>query len=113
VGPESFIDYQHANLRRTVFIVIPLQMIELVTALLLLWKTPTGILPVQVWTNVVLIGITWISTATLQVPSHSKLARGFNPRTQALLVSSNWIRTVIWSIRGIIVFWMLYTALQC
>jgi hypothetical protein len=84
VGPESFTDYQHANLRRTVFVVIPLQMIELATALLLVWKTPTGILPVQVWTNLVLIGITWVSTATLQVPSHSKLARGFNPRTQSL-----------------------------
>ena len=113
VGQESFTDYQHANLRRTVLIVIPLQMLELVTALLLLWKIPTGILPVQVWTNLVLIGITWISTATLQVPSHSKLARGFDQRTQALLVSSNWIRTIIWSVRGIIVFWMLYTALHC
>ena len=113
VGPESFTDYQHANLRRTVSVVIPLQMIELATAFVLVWQTPSGILPVQVWTNLVLIGITWISTATLQVPSHNKLARGYEPRTQALLVSSNWIRTVIWSIRGVIVFWMLYTAIQC
>lgn len=111
VGRESFTDYQNDNLRRTVFIVIPLQMMELITALLLVWKTPAGILPFQVWTNLVLIGITWVSTATLQVPSHRKLARLFDPRTQSLLVSSNWIRTVAWSIRGIIVFWMLQTAL--
>lgn len=111
VGKDSFIDYQKANLRRTVFIVIPLQMIELFTALLLVWKVPAGITPVQVWTNLALIGITWMSTATLQVPNHQKLSRGFSSRTYSILVSSNWIRTVAWSIRGALVFWML-SALQ-
>jgi len=111
VGKDSFTDYQNANLRRTVFVVIPLQMIELFTALLLVWKVPQGILPTQVWINLVLIGITWISTATLQVPRHIKLSRGFDTKTQNILVSSNWIRTVVWSIRGAIIFWMLTTAL--
>jgi len=107
VGRDSFTEYQEANLRQTVFVVIPLQMLELFTALLLVWKVPLGLLPVQVWTNVLLIGITWISTATLQVPNHMKLARGFNSKTQNLLVSSNWIRTVAWTIRGVIIVWML------
>ena len=107
VGTDSFTEYQNSNLRLTVLVVIPLQMVELVTALLLVWKTPAGILPIQVWTNLILIGITWISTATLQVPRHRKLASGFDQRTQDILVLSNWIRTVAWSIRGAIVFWML------
>jgi len=111
VGKDSFIDYQNANLRRTVFVVIPLQLIELFTALLLVWKVPQGISPTQVWINLTLIGITWASTATLQVPRHIKLSRGFDIKTQNILVSSNWIRTVVWSIRGGIVFWMLTTAL--
>lgn len=111
VGKESFTEYQTANLFLTVFVVIPLQMIELLTALLLVWKPPAGILPLQTWTNLVLIGITWLSTATLQVPNHFKLARGYETKTQNLLVFSNWIRTVIWSIRGGIVFWMFHTIL--
>ena len=111
VGTDSFTEYQNSNLRRTVFIVIPLQMIELFTAMLLVWRVPLGILPIQAWTNLILIGITWISTLTLQVPRHKKLALGFEPKTQDILVSSNWIRTVAWSIRGGIVFWMLNTVL--
>ena len=107
VGRDSFTEYQDANLKRTVFVVIPLQLLELFTALLLVWKVPLGLLPVQVWTNLILIGITWISTATLQVPNHAKLARGFNPKTYTILVSSNWIRTVAWSLRGAIIIWML------
>ena len=111
VGNDSFTEYQNANLFRTVFVVIPLQMTELFTALLLVWKIPLGILPIQVWTNLILISMTWISTLTLQVPSHRKLALRFESKTQNLLVSSNWIRTVLWSIRGGIVFWMLNTLL--
>ncbi len=111
VGKESFTDYQTANLFLTVLVVIPLQGIELVTAGLLVWRPPAGILPVQTWTNLVLIGITWLSTATLQVPSHFKLSRGYETRIQNRLVYSNWIRTVIWSIRGGIIFWMLNTLL--
>jgi len=111
VGTDNFTEYQNCNLRRTVLVVIPLQMVELFTALLLVWKVPLGILPIQAWTNLILIGITWISTATLQVPRHMKLASGFEQKTQDILVSSNWIRTVVWSIRGAIVFWMLNTVL--
>lgn len=109
VGRESFTEYQTANLFLTVLVVIPLQMVELLTALLLVWKPPAGILPLQTWTNLALIGITWLSTATLQVPSHFKLSRGYETRIQNLLVSSNWIRTVAWSIRGGITFWMLHS----
>jgi hypothetical protein len=111
VGRESFTEYQDANLKQTVFVVIPLQMLELFTALLLVWKVPLGLLPVQVWTNLLLIGITWISTATLQVPNHMKLSRGFDPKFQNTLVSSNWIRTVAWTLRGAIIVWMLQTVL--
>jgi hypothetical protein len=111
VGAEGFNDYQDANLKWTVFVVIPLQMLELFTALLLVWKVPLGLLTVQVWTNLILIGITWISTATLQVPNHMKLARGFDARIHNLLVTSNWIRTVAWTVRGVIIFWMLETIL--
>ena len=109
VGSDGFTEYQKFNLFRTVFIVIPLQMVELLTALLLAWKMPSGILPIQAWTNLILIGITWISTVTLQVPSHNKLARGFDPKTQKMLVSSNWVRTIAWTARGAIVVWMLHT----
>ncbi len=111
VGKDSFTEYQTANLFLTILVVIPLQGIELLTALLLVWNPPAGILPLQTWINLVLIGITWLSTATLQVPSHFKLSRGYETKTFNLLVSSNWIRTVMWSVRGGIVFWMLETIL--
>jgi len=109
VDPGSFVPYQNFNLRRTVLIVIPLQMIELGTALLLVWKTPAGLLPLQVWSNLVLIVIIWCSTAFLQVPQHQRLTRGFDAKGINLLISTNWIRTIGWSLRCVIVLWMIQT----
>lgn len=107
VDPGSFIKYQNFNLFRTVFIVVPLQMIEMGTALLLVWKTPAGLLPLQVWSNLILIILIWCSTAFLQVPRHYRLTRGFDPKGINFLVSTNWIRTISWSLRSVIVLWMV------
>lgn len=112
VNPGSFVRYQDFNLRRTVFIVIPLQMIEMGTALLLIWKTPSGLLPLQVWSNLMLIVLIWGSTAFLQVPQQYKLARGFDVRGINFLIGTNWIRTIGWSLRCVIVLWMTLTLIQ-
>jgi len=107
VDPGSFVKYQNFNLFRTVFIVVPLQMIEMGTALLLVWKTPAGLLPLQVWSNLILIFLIWCSTAFLQVPRHYRLTRGFDAQGINFLVRSNWIRTIGWSLRSVIVLWMI------
>jgi hypothetical protein len=107
VDPGSFIKYQDFNVRRTVFIVVPLQMIEMGTALLLVWKTPAGLLPVQVWSNLMLIVLIWCSTAFLQAPRHYRLARGFDAQGIDFLIRTNWIRTIGWSLRSGLVLWMV------
>jgi hypothetical protein len=107
VDPGSFVQYQNFNLRRTVLIVIPLQMIELGTALLLVWKTPAGLLSLHVWSNLILLILIWCSTAFLQVPRHYRLTRGFDAQGINFLVSTNWIRTISWSLRSVIVLWMI------
>ena len=109
VDPNSFVPYQKFNLIRTVFIVIPLQMIETGTALLLVWKTPAGLLPLQVWSNLILLILIWCSTGFLQVPQHNRLTRGFDAKGINFLVSTNWIRTISWTLRSAIVLWMVHT----
>ena len=107
VDPGSFIPYQDFNLRRTVMIVVPLQLVEMGTALLLVWKTPAGLLPLQVWSNLILILLIWCSTSFLQVPRHYRLTRGFDAEGINFLIKTNWIRTIGWSFRCVIVLWMV------
>jgi hypothetical protein len=49
----------------------------------------------------------WVSTWALQIPQHTTLARGYDAAAQRFLVSSNWLRTLLWSIRsGLLLYWL-------
>jgi hypothetical protein len=50
---------------------------------------------------VLLAGI-WLSTALVQAPIHGRLARGFDPALHRRLVRSNWVRTGLWTMRGLV-----------
>ena len=59
----------------------------------------TWILPAL---GIVLLLVIWISTAIIQMPLHDQLLKQSNPTAQQRLVNSNWIRTVAWSLRGLV-----------
>jgi hypothetical protein len=107
VKGASFQEYQIANMRLTTFVVGPLIGVEGVTAFLLLWQRPQGVLLSQVLTGIGLLAVIWLSTAFLQVPKHNILAHGFDVAAHRVLVISNWIRTVAWSLRSLLVLWMV------
>ena len=50
-----------------------------------------------------LLLVIWVSTALVQVPLHERLASRFEPETHQNLVSSNWVRTLGWSLRVVCV----------
>ena len=50
-----------------------------------------------------LIPAIWLSTALLQAPIHTRLMKGFDAALVRRLIITNWIRTVAWTARGILV----------
>ncbi|MCC9656681.1 hypothetical protein [Rhodopirellula halodulae] len=111
VGEDVFARYamDHARLI-TPIVAIPM-LIELATALGLLFTRPTAMPWGWAVFGLVLVGLIWISTAVLQVPAHEKLANGFQADVYSTLVSTNWIRTVLWSIRGLLMAWVVWQLL--
>jgi hypothetical protein len=107
VGAEQFERYEAAHTARTTWVVGPPMLVEAVTALLLLWRRPAGIDLMQVWLGAGLLGVVWLSTAFVQVPRHNVLSRGFDAVAHGQLVASNWLRTVAWSLRSVLVLWMI------
>lgn len=59
------------------------------------------------WAGLDLIGVIWLSTRLLQVPQHRVLEAGSDPGAHRVLVASNWIRTVAWTARGILLLALL------
>ena len=49
----------------------------------------------------------WASTAFFYAPLHTRLAAGFAEHLHRRLVSTNWLRTIAWSVRGLAAAWML------
>ncbi|NIR37604.1 MAG: hypothetical protein GWN07_37935, partial [Actinobacteria bacterium] len=57
----------------------------------------------------VLLAVALGSTVLVQVPLHRRLAEGHDRRTAERLIATNWVRTVAWSLRGLLLAWVLAT----
>jgi hypothetical protein len=99
VGVSRFSNYEAAHSRLTARVVVPLMLIEAITAIGL-----TAWLPAQplAWLGLGVLALIWISTFVVQVPQHRRLAGGFDRSAHRRLVYSNWLRTIGWSMRVVI-----------
>jgi len=112
VGEQNYVSYQQRHQSSITYIVAPVMLIELVAAISLLWFPIEGISKSFVYIGIGLVALIWLSTAFIQVPCHEKLVKGFDPAAYKWLVNSNWIRTIAWSARGVLVTWMSVRVLQ-
>ena len=108
VGAEAFTRYEGIHQRSTTYVVAPLMLVEIATASALTLMSPTKIDGWLIWTGLGLVIVNWATTAFLSVPCHDKLKNGFDEKIHQRLVSTNWIRTVAWSLRGGIVLIQLH-----
>ena len=106
VGREGFARYSQAHSRLTGFVVGPPMLVEAATAVALVIRAPQGVPFSLPLTGLVLLAVVWLSTAFLQSPQHTVLGRGFVADSHRFLVLSNWVRTVCWTARGVVVLLM-------
>ena len=107
VGSEEFRIF-HENHKIFITPLVGIVMIvELATSGIILFKPPDGF---RNWTTIVgiiLLGVIWFSTALVQIQYHNMLSSKFDENILLILIKTNWIRTICWSIRGIIILIML------
>ena len=95
VDEKEFTKWHASYTTRISFVVIPL-MFGQVGMLGFLLFTNGGTIPLIA--QAVLVSIAWLSTFLLSVPCHNELSKAKNPGQIERLVSTNWIRTVAWSL---------------
>jgi hypothetical protein len=110
IGNTEFSAYEQRHMSLTTWVVGPPMLVEAATAVLLFWFRPTGVSIWFVWAGVILLAIIWLSTAFLQVPCHETLSKGIDAAVHRRLVLTNWIRTVAWSLRGLLALWMIWVS---
>ncbi|WP_428390157.1 hypothetical protein [Mucisphaera sp.] len=108
VEGEGFAAFERDHQKLIGPIVAPVMLVEGVTAAALVWLLAGG-----GWSWVIacvglgLVVVNGVSTALVQVPLHARLSRGFDARAHVALVSTNWVRTLAWSLRSVLALWLL------
>lgn len=103
----SFNHYEQLHQQRTTWVVAPIMLAELVTAVLLAFSPTFADVQKWCWLGLGLVLLIWLSTAFLQVPCHKELAKEYNLAVIDKLVRTNWIRTAAWSLRGCLAIFLL------
>ncbi|MDJ0522835.1 MAG: hypothetical protein QNJ90_12275 [Planctomycetota bacterium] len=107
VGRERFDAYHKRHTLAITWIVGPLMLTELLTAVPLAIAPPQGVSAWSAWAGLALIAVTWMVTAFVSVPQHQRLEAGFEADAHRRLVRTNWIRTAAWTARGFLTLAML------
>lgn len=110
ISIDKFLDYQNFHMKWITPIVAPFMIVELLTAGLLVFLIPKSH-PTFWMLNLVGVILIWVVTFFLSVPAHNALMKGYDYSAAQNLILSNWLRTLLWTVRGLalFVFWVLYS----
>ncbi|MEQ8523808.1 hypothetical protein [Gracilimonas sp.] len=109
VGTDNFEAFQQHHVKSIDKIVIPLMVTEITSSFGLAWID--GWFSLNAVGFYLVIGI-WVATGLFSVPAHSKLEKAKDKEAIRKLVSTNWIRTVLWTFKSIINFFILWILLE-
>lgn len=104
IPAEAFQRYEQRHQARTSYVVAPVMLAELAVSIAILVAAPTNRL---FWITSALTGVVWLSTVLVQMPLHGQLSQGYSLSAIHQLVSSNWIRTIAWSLRSLLLLYGL------
>ena len=101
IPEEKFTAYHTFHSQRISILAIPIMLIELFTSLGLFYQNGSSYN--HIFTiNLILVISIWISTFLIQVPMHNTLSCAKNARVLNHLILSNWIRTILWTARSLL-----------
>ncbi len=98
VGKDNFVAYHERHMALILWLVSPLMFVEISSAVVIFWL---GERSLTFFISLGALFVVWASTALLQVPLHNKLTLGYDASTIDRLVSSNFWRTLAWTLRGV------------
>ena len=109
---ENFCLYERCHFHRMIYVISIPMLVEFVTGWWLLYeKIPVGSVGL-LRINAGLLTLIWISSLCLQVPMHVKLIKSFDIHAYRHLVSTNWIRTVAWTVRSLLLGSLVHALLN-
>lgn len=104
INPTKFSAYQNFHTTTITFIVGPVMVMEIFTGMAILFDQKLNLLSSINFTGLILI---WAATVFFSVPLHGKLSTGSDLQTIHSLISTNWIRTICWTLRSVLIIYFM------
>ncbi|HMQ10587.1 MAG TPA: hypothetical protein PKC21_00435 [Oligoflexia bacterium] len=101
IEPSHFPHYAKKHQRLTSWVVGPVMLLEVFSAMILTVKYNV------LWLNILLIMGIWLSTAFLQIPLHGQLSHHYDINNIHSLTNGNWIRTILWTVKSIVLLFAI------
>jgi hypothetical protein len=95
--------------RTAIAVMIPM-ILELVSIMLLVFVPYPNFFAVLVL--LILTLLIWLCTFTMQVPAHKILKREKNEDVIKKLIRTNWLRTGLWTLKAIYLFFIIWNVLS-
>jgi len=105
IDAQQFTAFHQHHTQSITFIVMPLMLAEL--GLAIYWVMKNGFNGVAALALVMVVAV-WLSTFLIQIPLHHALGSGKNMDFIHQLVKTNWIRTVLWTAKAVLVTWEMW-----
>ena len=103
ISKKEFGSFHDKHMKKISVIVMPVMLIELgLTVIVTINYFYTNISKL-VLMNSLLLAIIWLSTVFIQVPHHKELKRHYSKEFVSILVSFNWLRTIAWTAKTIVI----------
>ena len=111
VGKDNFKSYMIANNKAALIPAVPPGFLMLVLSIVLMFFRPAFMSTLEAIVSLVLNIIAFISTLKWQRKLQSEMANtGYEDGKIKLLISTNWIRTIIFILLGLLTIWILVKA---
>ena len=105
IKPDIYTVFQKFHMEKISIIVMPMMIAELITVLLLLYNEDSKNILIII--SFILLIIIWGITAVFFSGVHNKLIAGYQETIVNNLVVMNWIRTLLWTMRLLLLFGFL------
>ncbi len=106
VDRARFPEFARFHASRISLIVVPLMLIELTSSIVLFFSQNFRY-PLLATLNLLLLLAIWVITLLISSRLHGKLQKGYSEPTVRRLISTNWLRTCLWSLRAIVMVYVL------
>ena len=105
VGKAEFVRFHAAHTTRMGYLVAAPMVLELGLSLGLAAAARHTPLAGPAWWALALVGLIWTVTFLISVPFHTRLEAGFDYVAIDGLTRTNWLRTLAWTARALVLGW--------